>query len=160
MPGYAGRMIDGAVSADTTETAEAPIRAGLARADAVRETIAPILRHLLASENASVFSEEIVARVRADGATLTWSGFGWYDDRAGADPISSDPGDLGGGFGVSFTFDRSTTEATLAATAARLRALARPFAYRGAELPARPRLLQRLGLARPRTYLGVDLADW
>lgn len=88
-------MIDGAVSADIIETAEASLRADLARADAMRETIAPILRHLLASENASVFSEEIVARVRGILDDLARQLLDAVDaaGEAGAEDVARDAGD-------------------------------------------------------------------
>lgn len=45
-------------------TVEDVLRDDLAQADAVIGTIAPILRHLLASDDQSLFNDEIVARVR------------------------------------------------------------------------------------------------
>jgi len=43
---------------------EDSLRAELARGDAVASTIAPILRHLLANDDSSMFSDGILARVR------------------------------------------------------------------------------------------------
>ena len=57
-------MIGVAASPETVESVESALREELAREDAVAGTIAPILGHLLASETNSLFSEEIVARVR------------------------------------------------------------------------------------------------
>ena len=44
--------------------AETMLRAELARAEAVRASIGPVLRHLVSSDDLSVFSEEAVARTR------------------------------------------------------------------------------------------------
>ena len=51
-------------TASTLESVEAGLREGLARGDAVLSTATPILRHLLATEDQTLFSDEIVARVR------------------------------------------------------------------------------------------------
>lgn len=48
----------------TDQRAEEMLQAGLAEADAALDTRNPILRHLLANDDNSLFSEEIVARVR------------------------------------------------------------------------------------------------
>lgn len=63
-------MIDQAVPPADTETVVAALRDDLARGDAVAGTVAPILRHLVAAGDVSVFSEEILARVRAMLADL------------------------------------------------------------------------------------------
>lgn len=52
------------VTASSLESVEAGLRDGLARGDAVLSTATPILRHLLASEDRGLFSDEVVARVR------------------------------------------------------------------------------------------------
>lgn len=57
-------MNDPAASLPSLDSAEAMLRFELARADATAGTVAPILRHLLASDDHSLFSDEIVARVR------------------------------------------------------------------------------------------------
>ena len=57
-------MNDSAASVVTGETVEAVMRVELAHGDALVGTIAPILRHLLANDEHSVFSDEIIARVR------------------------------------------------------------------------------------------------
>lgn len=46
------------------ESVEAVLRVELAQGDAALASIAPILRHLLANDDHSVFSDEIIARVR------------------------------------------------------------------------------------------------
>lgn len=56
-------MTDGAEPAADL-TIEAVMRDELARGDALIGTIAPILRHLIANDDHSVFSDEIIARVR------------------------------------------------------------------------------------------------
>lgn len=57
-------MIEAAASPETAESVESALREELAQEDAVAGTVAPILRHLLANEGNSLFSDEIVARVR------------------------------------------------------------------------------------------------
>lgn len=55
------------VFADQTGSSEPPdivLRAELARGDAVIGSVAPILRHLLANDDNSLFGDEIIARVR------------------------------------------------------------------------------------------------
>ena len=63
-------MIDQAVPPANPDTVAAALRDELARGDAVAGTVAPILRHLIAARDVSVFSEEILARVRAMLADL------------------------------------------------------------------------------------------
>jgi hypothetical protein len=57
-------MIETLVQANPGATAETVLRDELAHGDALVGTIAPILRHLLANDEHSVFSDEIIARVR------------------------------------------------------------------------------------------------
>lgn len=57
-------MIDTAASRATTQSVEKLLREELARGDAMADTIVPILRHLLANRDGSVFGDEIIARVR------------------------------------------------------------------------------------------------
>lgn len=52
------------VTASSLDSVEAGLREALARGDAVLSTATPILRHLLASEDHALFSDQIVARVR------------------------------------------------------------------------------------------------
>lgn len=47
------------------DSAEAELRQALARDDAAVAGVAPVLRHLLAADEPALFSEEVVARVRA-----------------------------------------------------------------------------------------------
>jgi hypothetical protein len=56
-------MNETAVLAHSGAAVETVLRDQLARGDALVGTIAPILRHLLANEEHSVFSDEIIARV-------------------------------------------------------------------------------------------------
>lgn len=51
---------------------EADLRAGLAQGDAVLGTIAPVLGHLLASHDHSLFSDEILSRVRGMVDDIAW----------------------------------------------------------------------------------------
>lgn len=57
-------MIDHAVHQADREDVEIVLREELARGDAMAETVLPVLRHLVASEDSSLFSDEILARVR------------------------------------------------------------------------------------------------
>ena len=57
-------MIEAAASPETAESVESALREELAQEDAAAATVAPILRHLLANEGNSLFSDEIIARVR------------------------------------------------------------------------------------------------
>lgn len=52
------------VPEDTTERVEQILRDELARGDAMAGTILPILRHLITNDDNSVFSDEIIARIR------------------------------------------------------------------------------------------------
>lgn len=68
MPGYDGGMSDVAANPRSTDSAmdpvEARLRAALDRGDAVLDTVAPVLRHLLASDDTGLFGDAILARVR------------------------------------------------------------------------------------------------
>ncbi|WP_334184994.1 hypothetical protein [Novosphingobium sp.] len=57
-------MIDNAVHPADDQTAEALLRADLARGDAMAGSVLPILQYLLAAEDSALFSDEILARVR------------------------------------------------------------------------------------------------
>ena len=57
-------MIDAITSANPGDRVEAVLRQDLAQGDVMLGTVAPILRHLLASDDHSVFGDEIIARVR------------------------------------------------------------------------------------------------
>jgi hypothetical protein len=57
-------MIDRAVHPENGDNVEAVLREELARGDAMAQSVLPILRHLVAAEDSSVFSDEILARVR------------------------------------------------------------------------------------------------
>ncbi|KHK91588.1 hypothetical protein [Novosphingobium malaysiense] len=63
-------MIDQAVHPANGENVEAVLREELARGDAMAQTVLPVLRHLVAAEDSSVFSDEILARVRGMLADL------------------------------------------------------------------------------------------
>lgn len=60
----ASRMNQNIAQLDPAGNVEIVLRAELAHGDALIGTIAPILRHLLANDEHSVFSDEIIARVR------------------------------------------------------------------------------------------------
>lgn len=57
-------MIENVVQASPGPAVETALRDELAHGDALIGTIAPVLRHLLANDEHSVFSDEIIARVR------------------------------------------------------------------------------------------------
>jgi hypothetical protein len=63
-------MTDGSATTDRTDSAESLLRDDLARGDAMLGSVTPILRHLLASEDNSIFGDEIIARVRGMTADL------------------------------------------------------------------------------------------
>ncbi len=63
-------MIDNAVHPADDQTAEALLRADLARGDAMADSVLPILQYLLAAEDSALFSDEILARVRGVLADL------------------------------------------------------------------------------------------
>lgn len=66
----------------TDGTVETVLRHELAHGDALIGTIAPILRHLLANDDHSVFSDEIIARVRGMMSHLAQQ----LLDKVGSDP--------------------------------------------------------------------------
>jgi hypothetical protein len=57
-------MTDGPATTDRIDSAESLLREELARGDAMLGTVAPILRHLLVSEDNAIFGDEVIARVR------------------------------------------------------------------------------------------------
>ena len=57
-------MIDNAAHSANLDSVEHVLRDELAHGDAAAETVLPILTHLLASDDNSLFSDEIIARVR------------------------------------------------------------------------------------------------
>ena len=63
-------MIQNSAQLHPAENVEHALRDELARGDALIGTIAPILRHLLANDEHSVFSDEIIARVRGMVANI------------------------------------------------------------------------------------------
>lgn len=58
-------MTDSSSDPASPEAVESLLRADLAHGDSLIGTIIPIMRHLVANEDHSVFSEEVVARTRA-----------------------------------------------------------------------------------------------
>ncbi|GGC21332.1 hypothetical protein GCM10011371_06220 [Novosphingobium marinum] len=64
MARYGDGMIDAVVTRNDADSLEAVIRHDLARGDAMAGTVVPILRHLLANDDSSLFGDEIIARVR------------------------------------------------------------------------------------------------
>lgn len=64
MAGYNRPMNEAAANPRATDTLEAHLRDALAQGDAVLGTVAPVLRHLLASDDSGLFGDAILARVR------------------------------------------------------------------------------------------------
>lgn len=64
MVGYGDGMMDKASPAANHESLDNVLGEALARADATAGTVVPILRHVLSSEDNSLFGDEIVARIR------------------------------------------------------------------------------------------------
>jgi len=63
-PGYGDAMIDNAAQSVTAQTVEDALNEDLAHGDNFVMTVTPILRHLVSSNEHSVFGDEIIARVR------------------------------------------------------------------------------------------------
>lgn len=63
-------MIDQTATSANGANVESVLRDELARGDATGQTVLPILRHLIVAEDSSVFSDEILARVRGMVADL------------------------------------------------------------------------------------------
>ena len=57
-------MMDNPLQVGSPDSVESVLQLDLAHGDALAGTIAPILRHLLANDDHSVFGDEIIARVR------------------------------------------------------------------------------------------------
>lgn len=64
MVGYGEGMIETAASSPDPGSVEEILREGLAEGDAMAERAVPILRHLLGNDENSLFSDEVIARVR------------------------------------------------------------------------------------------------
>ena len=64
MLGYSGVMSDVSTNPRGTDSVESRLRDALARGDAVLGTVAPVLSHLLASDDSGLFGDAILARVR------------------------------------------------------------------------------------------------
>ena len=65
MERYGGGMIDGAASRSDGASVETVMHQELARSDGMAETVIPILRHLLGNDSNSLFSDDILGRVRS-----------------------------------------------------------------------------------------------
>lgn len=65
-------MIDRTASQSEEAPVEVMLREALEQGDAVLDTIAPILGHLLANDDDSLFTDEIVARVRGIILHIAW----------------------------------------------------------------------------------------
>jgi hypothetical protein len=57
-------MSERAMILEASDSVEAVLREDLVRSESVLATIAPVLRHLVARDDQSVFAEEVIARVR------------------------------------------------------------------------------------------------
>jgi len=69
---YGEAMIDDHAWPETVNAVEVALRERLARDEATAGTIAPVLRHLIAHDDNSIFSDEIVARVRGMVGDIAW----------------------------------------------------------------------------------------
>lgn len=69
---YGEAMIDDHARPETVNAVEVALRERLARDEATAGTIAPVLRHLIAHDDNSIFSDEIVARVRGMVGDIAW----------------------------------------------------------------------------------------
>ncbi|MCJ2177851.1 hypothetical protein [Novosphingobium album (ex Hu et al. 2023)] len=83
-------MIDKTVHPASGENVEAVLRDELARGDAMAETVLPILRHLVAAEDSSVFSDEILARVRGMMADIAGGLLGALSEGRHEEHIAAD----------------------------------------------------------------------
>ena len=70
MNGYGDAMSNAAANNRASDPVEARLRDGLERGDAVIGSVAPILRHLLASDDSGLFGDAIIARVRGMTADI------------------------------------------------------------------------------------------
>lgn len=64
MDGYSGLMSDAVATPRATDPVESRLRGALDQGDVVLGTVAPVLRHLLASDDSGLFGDAILARVR------------------------------------------------------------------------------------------------
>ncbi|MBV1918935.1 MAG: hypothetical protein KUG65_12865, partial [Sphingomonadaceae bacterium] len=64
MSGYVNGMIDTVTASVDVDSVESIFRDELANSDSAAGTVVPILRHVLSSEDNSLFSDDIIARVR------------------------------------------------------------------------------------------------
>jgi len=85
-------MIDANSPGPPADPAEAALRQGLVRGDAVLGSVGPVLRHLLVHDDRHLFTEDVLARMKgmhADLARQLALALGGGDDRAA--PESADP---------------------------------------------------------------------
>ncbi|VWX52037.1 hypothetical protein [Novosphingobium sp. 9U] len=91
-------MFETAVRIENGESFEENLRAKLARGDALAGTVQPILRHLLGGEGATVFGDEVLARIRGMASHLAQQLLGGFArDRSAplARTLLGDPALLG-----------------------------------------------------------------
>ncbi|MCB2080200.1 MAG: hypothetical protein KDE55_21195 [Novosphingobium sp.] len=90
-------MIEAAVTSTSLDSLEDILRDDLAHCDAMTSTVVPILRHLLLSDGNSVFTDEILARVRGMVGDIAVQ---LLDEMQGAqsgrDSIAHDQSDIAG----------------------------------------------------------------
>ncbi|AIT78856.1 hypothetical protein [Novosphingobium pentaromativorans] len=86
-------MIDQAVHSADRDNVEAVLRDELARGDAMAGSVLPILRHLITAEDSSVFSDEILARVRGMLADLANTLLDALAERTGQPERAAHPAD-------------------------------------------------------------------
>jgi hypothetical protein len=76
MLGYGDAMSEAAVSPPGTSSVEAGLRDALRAGDAVLTAAAPVLRHLLTSDDSGLFGDAVIARVRGMSSDVARQLFG------------------------------------------------------------------------------------
>lgn len=89
-------MTEDAVQSADGKTVEAVLREELSRGDAAARTALPVLRHLVTAQDSSLFSEDIIARIRGMIASLVG---GFLDVGAGTVKRDLRPGHSAGEVG-------------------------------------------------------------
>lgn len=84
-------MTEGFAQASDANPAEVSLRQDLARGDMVLDSIGPVLRHLLASEEFSIFADDVVATVRGMVADIARQLLGAVSQVQGHADLRSDP---------------------------------------------------------------------
>ena len=82
-------MVQAGIKSIAVSSVEEDLRAELAQSDLAIGSVGPVLRNLLANDDHSLFSDEIVARVRGMLSHLAWQLLAVEAEEAGAsDPLA------------------------------------------------------------------------